>query len=67
MHLSCVKTNTERNKLPVGIHYHGVPGGVPKVILLPVVDSSQTVHVSYAEINTISKWTEMSFHLMHVT
>jgi hypothetical protein len=34
---------------------------------MPVVHSVQTVHLSYTEINTISKQTEASFHLTHVT
>jgi hypothetical protein len=33
---------------------------------MPVVDSAQTVHQSCAEINTIFKWIETSFSLIHV-
>jgi hypothetical protein len=37
------------------------------MITMPLVHSGQTVHLSCAEINTISKWTETSFHLTDVT
>jgi hypothetical protein len=57
----------DRNKLPLHIHYLGVPSGAPKAISMPVVDSSQTVHLSCTEINIISKQSETSFHLTHVT
>jgi hypothetical protein len=48
-------------------HHLGVPSGAPKKISLHVVHSAQTVHLSFAEINTFSKQTQMSFHLTHVT
>jgi hypothetical protein len=35
------------------------------MISMLVVHSAQTVHPSCAEINTISKRIEMSFHLIH--
>jgi hypothetical protein len=38
---------------------------VPKMIMMPKVYSAQTIHLSCVEINTISKWTETSFHLTH--
>jgi hypothetical protein len=57
----------ERNKLPYDIHYLEIPGGVPKAIFMLVVDSSQTMHLSCANINTISKHTKTSFPLTHVT
>jgi hypothetical protein len=38
-----------------------------KMISLLMVHSEQPVHLSYAKINTISKRTETSFHLTHVT
>jgi hypothetical protein len=34
---------------------------------MPMVHSAQTVHLSYAEIKTISKQIEMNFRLIHVT
>jgi hypothetical protein len=44
-----------------------LPLGAPEKVSMPVVHSAQTVHVSCAEINAISKWTETSFHLTHIT
>jgi hypothetical protein len=40
---------------------------MPKMISMPVLHSTQTVHLSCAEIKTISKWIELSFHLTYVT
>jgi hypothetical protein len=57
----------DRNELPLDTRDLGVPLGVPTMISIPVVHLAQTVHLSSAEINTISKWTETSFHLTHVT
>ena len=45
----------------------GVPSGVSKIIYEPMVRSMQTMHLSCVEINTVSKWTDTSFHLTHVT
>jgi hypothetical protein len=53
----------DQNKLPLDIHYIGVPSGVPIVISMPVVHSAQTVHLSSAEIRTISIQVEMSLSL----
>jgi hypothetical protein len=40
---------------------------VPETISKPIACSAQTVHYSCEEINTITKWTKMSFHFTHVT
>ena len=53
----------DRNELPHDPRHLGVPSGVPKMIAMPVVYSAQTMHLYCAEINTISKQTEMSFDL----
>jgi hypothetical protein len=37
------------------------------MISMPVVHLAQTKHLSDAKINVISKWTEATFHLTHVT
>jgi len=37
------------------------------MISRPMVRAVQTVHLSCIEINTVSKWSETSFHLTHVT
>jgi hypothetical protein len=41
--------------------------GASKMISRPIVCLAQTVHLSCVKISTISKWTEMSFHLNLVT
>jgi hypothetical protein len=57
----------DQNKLPLDPRHVWVPPGVPKMISMLVVHSVQTLHLSCIEINTISKWTETSFHLTHIT
>ena len=47
--------------------YLGVRSGVPKIISMPKVHSAQTVHLSYAETNTISKQNKTSFHSTYIT
>jgi hypothetical protein len=41
--------------------------GCVKMIFEPMVCSSQTMHLSCIENNTISKWNETSLHFTHVT
>jgi hypothetical protein len=57
----------DRNELPLDTRHLGVSSDVPKMIFMLMVHYEQTVHLSYAKINTISKWTEMSFHLTYAT
>jgi hypothetical protein len=57
----------DRNELPLDLRHLGVLSGVPKMIYEPVVRSFQTVHLCCAEINTISKRTNTSFYMTHVT
>jgi hypothetical protein len=57
----------DRNELALDPRHIGVPSGVSKLIAQPMLCLLQTMHVSCAKINTISKRTEMSFHLTHVT
>jgi hypothetical protein len=40
---------------------------VAKKISMPMVSSAQSMHLYWAEINTISKRIEACFHLTHVT
>jgi len=56
-----------QNEFPLDPRHVGVPSVAPKMISEPFVCSTQILHLSYVEINTISKQTEMSFHLTHVT
>jgi hypothetical protein len=55
------------NELPLVQHHIEVPSGVLEKIFMPVVHSVQTVQLYCADINTIAKWKEMSFHLTHIT
>jgi hypothetical protein len=57
----------ERNELPLDPRHVGVPSGVSKMISQPILRFVQTMHLSCAEINTISKQTETSLHLTHFT
>ena len=67
------KTNTISKRTKTSFHltyitldYHS---GVPKVIAMPDVHSAQTVHLSYAETNTITKRTKttpLDIHYLRV-
>jgi hypothetical protein len=51
----------DRNEVPLDPHHIGVPSGVSKVILEPMVRSAQTVHLSCVEINTVSNMDRNEF------
>jgi hypothetical protein len=55
------------NKLPLDPRHPGVPSGVPKMVSMPMLYLAQTVHLSCAQINIISKWIETIYHLTHAT
>ena len=55
------------NEIPHDPRHLGLPSGASKIICEPMVRSTQIVHLSCLKISTISKWTEMSFHLSLVT
>jgi hypothetical protein len=57
----------EWNELPFYPCHLRVPSVVPKMISEPIACLAQTVQLSCALINTVSKRTKMSFHLTHVT
>jgi hypothetical protein len=57
----------DRNELSYDPRHLEVPSGASKIISKPMVPLVQTVHLSYAETNTISKQTETSFHLAYIT
>ena len=44
-----------------------VPSGASKMISEPMVRLEPTMHLSYTDNNTVSKWTETRFHLTHLT
>jgi hypothetical protein len=54
------------NELPLDSRHERVSLGVSKMISEPMICSAQTVHLSSVEVNTITKLTEMSFHLIDV-
>jgi hypothetical protein len=57
----------DQNEHPLEPRHLGVPSGAFKTISEPAVRLAQTVHLSYIDTNTISKRTEMRFHMTHVT
>jgi hypothetical protein len=58
---------TYQIELPVVPRHQGVPSGASKMISEPMVRLAQTVHLSCTNTNTVSKWTEIRFHMTHVT
>jgi hypothetical protein len=58
---------TDRIELSLEPHHLGVPSGVSKTVSEPMVHFTQTVHLSCTDTNTVSKWSEMRFHMTHVT
>jgi hypothetical protein len=56
-----------QNEHPFEPHHLGVPSGASKMISEPMVLLAQTMHLSSPDTNTASKWTEMRFHMTHVT
>jgi hypothetical protein len=55
------------NEFSLDPRHIGVPLIAPKMIFEHMVRSAQTMHLSCVEINTISKQTEMIFHLIYAT
>jgi hypothetical protein len=56
----------EPNELPLDPHHWGDRSGAPNMISELVARSAQTMHLSFIEINTITKLTETSFHLTDI-
>jgi hypothetical protein len=54
------------NELPLEPHNLGEPSGASKMISEHVVCLAHSIHLSYTDTNTISKRTEMRFHMTHV-
>jgi hypothetical protein len=55
----------ELKRLPLDPRDLGISSDAPKTITRPIVHLAQTVHRSRIEINTMSKQTKTSFHLIH--
>jgi hypothetical protein len=62
-HITWVRLQADQRELSLDPHHLQVPSGVTKTIFKPIACSVQTMHQSCVEINTISKWTKMNFHL----
>ena len=58
-HYHCLQT--DRNKIPHNRRHLGVPSGPSRMIYEPMVRSTQTVHLSCTDTNTVSKRTETRF------
>jgi hypothetical protein len=58
---------TDRNEIRHDPRHLQVPSSASKMVSEPMVCSVQIVHLSYTDTNTISKQTEMRFHMIHVT
>ena len=53
----------DRSEIPYNTRHQGVPSGASKLISKHMVCSVQTMHLPCIRISTISKLTELSFHL----
>jgi hypothetical protein len=60
-------SRNRKNELPFDPHHLGGPSGAAKKIFMPMVHSTQTMHLSCTEINSVSKQTEASFYLTHIS
>ena len=58
---------TDRNEIPHDPRHLGFLSGLSKMIFEPNVCSTQTVHLSCTNTNTVSKYYETRFHMTHVT
>jgi hypothetical protein len=69
MHLSWVKISTisKRTELSHEPRHLKVPSGASNTISKPMVRLAQIVHLSCTDTNTIFKWKEVRFHMIHVT
>jgi hypothetical protein len=55
------------NEIPHDPRHLEVPSGASKMTPKPMLHLVQTMHQSCTDTNTISKWTEMTFHMTHVS
>jgi hypothetical protein len=67
VHLCCIKISavSKWTKLSLESCHQEVPLGETKMILEPVVCSTQSVHLSCIQISTIPTWTELSLEPHH--
>jgi hypothetical protein len=64
-HYHRIQTGT--SEIPHDPRHQGIPSGVSKMILEPMIRLAQAVDLSYIKIKTISERTETSFHLSIIT
>jgi hypothetical protein len=57
----------DKNELPLEPHHLAVPSGASKMISDPMVRSTQIVHLSRTDSNSVSNRTKTKFHMTHVT
>jgi hypothetical protein len=63
LHWHKQRLQTDQNEIPHDPRHLGFLFGASQTISKPMVCSAQTVHLSCVNISTISKRTEISFHL----
>ena len=56
-----------QNELSYDPRHLGVQSGASKMFSEPMVRLAQTMHLPCADSNTVSKQTEIRFHMTHVT
>jgi hypothetical protein len=57
----------DQSEHPLEPHHIGGPSGASKRISEPIVHLAQTVHLSCTDTINVTKWTEIRFHMSHVT
>jgi hypothetical protein len=63
LHRCWLCLQSDQNNIPNDPRHQEVPSGASKTISEPIVQSVQTMHIYCVKVSTISKLTEMSFHL----
>jgi hypothetical protein len=64
-HKQCLQI--DKNEIALDPRHVSVESDVSKMISEPMVRSAQTMHLSCTDTNTVSKQTEMRFHMTRVT
>jgi hypothetical protein len=67
MHRNEYYLQTDQKEILHDPHHLEVPSGASKMISETTVRSTQTMHLSWIKSSTVSKLTEMTFHLSLVT
>jgi hypothetical protein len=57
----------DQNEIPNDTRHQGLPSAVSKMVYVAMFRLAQTMYLSCVKITTISKRTEMSFHLSLAT